>query len=102
MKNTFEKKNKETFASSSCKGLFWKKKEINKLITSKLMKKYKLDQLTANIFSSRGISEEKYENFTKPKIKNLLPNPSKIRDLDKATDIIFSIILEKKKNWYYW
>ncbi len=97
MKNTFKKKNKEIFTSPSCKGYFWKKKEINKHFTYNLIKKYKLNELTANILSTRGINEEKYENFIQPKIKNLLPNPSKIKDLDKATEKILNNIFTKKK-----
>ena len=97
MKNTFKNRNKRNFKLSSCRGFVWKKKEINELFTSNLIKKFRLNQLTANIFSTRGISEEKYENFVKPKIKNLLPNPSIIKDLDKSTDVIFSSIIKKKK-----
>ncbi len=97
MKNTFKKNNTEILASSSCRGFFWKKKEINKLFSHSLIEKYELNELTANILSTRDINEEKYEDFVNPKIKNLLPNPSNIIDLDKATDIIFAYILKKKK-----
>jgi len=55
-----------------------------------------LDALTARLLAGRDIEPENAQSFLKPRIKDQLPDPSIMQDMDKAADLIIAAILVKK------
>ena len=56
------------------------------------------EALVRNILMSRGISDEKdIERFLNPSVKEYMPNPSVLKDMDVATRIIADAICAHKK-----
>jgi len=61
-----------------------------------LVQKYGLKEIQARLIAMRGF-EDDVENFLNPKVKNLMPNPSLIKGIDKATKIVMEALLANKK-----
>ena len=81
----------------SVKGFIWSIKEINSCEVEKLSKKFSIDEFFANILVSREVNSENYKDFNEPKLKNILPNPSSIKDVDDSTKLIVEFIIKGKK-----
>ena len=56
----------------------------------------KTSDLLLKILSTRGVDVSNIKDFLSPTLKNDLPNPSLIKDMDKAALLIAKGILEKK------
>ena len=56
-----------------------------------------LDEIVAKLLSIRKIKKEEVKNFLDPSIKNILPNPFVLKDMDKGIDRTISAILKKEK-----
>lgn len=55
------------------------------------------DNLIENILAARGISGDAVEKFLNPSIKEYMPNPSVLRDMDTAARVIADVILNGDK-----
>ncbi len=75
----------------------WLQKENDKKLENELCEKFNLNPIVSKLLSIRKIFPENIQNFFNPKIKNLLPDPSVLHDMDLATDKIVKLILKKKK-----
>ena len=58
---------------------------------------YFLDEITAKILAIKKIKREEIDNFLNPTIKNILPNPTTIKDMDKASKRILEAIKKNEK-----
>ena len=101
MKNKI-KANMVNFTSNSVvresvRGFIWLIKEINSSEVKKLSEKFSIDEFFANILVSREVNSENYKDFNEPKLKNILPNPSIIKDVDASTNLIVEFIIKGKK-----
>jgi single-stranded-DNA-specific exonuclease len=56
-----------------------------------------LDEIVAKLLSIRKIKKEEVKFFLKPLIKNILPNPYILKDMDKAIERTHKAILNKEK-----
>ena len=82
----------------SVKGLNWKLAEVDERLVSNLVQKLDLSELLARILSSRGISDvSEAELFLEPRLRNLLPNPFLLKDMDKAASRIARAVSNKEK-----
>jgi single-stranded-DNA-specific exonuclease len=52
--------------------------------------------IVANLLSKKISDVNKLENYLDPKIKNLMPNPSTIKDMDKGANYLFEAIKQKR------
>lgn len=84
----------------SVRGFTWIEKEVNNYEAKELSKRFSIDEFFANILLSRGVNSKNFKDFNEPKLKNILPNPSILKDLDASTKLIVEFILKKKKNWF--
>ena len=50
----------------------------------------------ATMLATRGISPDTIETFLEPRLRDLLPNPSDFKDMDKACAILAETIIAKK------
>ncbi len=70
----------------SAMGKFWQQKAIDERRILTIMQKYSLDQFLATLIANRDLDLAEIENFLHPKIKNTLPNPLHLMDIEKAVD----------------
>ena len=56
-----------------------------------------LDEATAKLLAIKNIKREDIRNFLNPSLKNILPNPNTLQDMDKATARVIKSILQKEK-----
>ena len=86
--------------NKTIKGYFVKKTEFNKNLYLKHICA-KESNFMAELLASRGIKVEEKQNFFEPKLRNLLPNPEIIKDIDKASERIIKAIENKEKICIY-
>ena len=91
LKNNYEKN------YTSIKGILWYSKKINMSETEEIKNKFNLDFSIAKLAVSRGITVKTFNDFIEPKIKNLMPDPMVLDDMEKATIKIIEFINQKKK-----
>jgi len=71
---------------NSVSGKNWVFKKYNTLDAEKYSKDYLLNDIVAKLLSIRKKNIDNVDLFLNPTIKNLLPNPNILKDMDKATD----------------
>ena len=74
-----------------------KGKKFDQNYAKKIKETYNLNENLCKFLSIRGIEIEKIDNFINPTIKNNLPNPESIKDMNVASEVICSHI-EKRNN----
>ena len=95
--NQVEKKNNKLEKYYSLKGNFWSERDYDKNIFNSLKNKFSNENILLQLLVSRNITIENIDNFINPKLKNLLPDPHTIDDMQKASDKICNFIEKKKK-----
>ena len=83
--------------TSSCRGLAWRWRCENADKVDALVSRGAVDDLTARLLAGRGVEPEEVEAFLDPKIRDFLPNPSVLKDMDKAAEAIVSALKAKQK-----
>ncbi len=81
----------------SVKGYLWSEKNVDLSKVENLSKEFKINENVASILVKRNVVKNDVHNFLNPKLKNILPNPSSIKDLDEATEIFTKAIVRKSK-----
>ena len=84
----------------SLSGKKWVYKKFDQSYVNFLKENYSLDEITAKLLSIRNIDKKYINSFLKPSIKNLIPNPNTLRDMEKTTSRIYQAINKKKKLVY--
>ncbi|PHR61451.1 MAG: single-stranded-DNA-specific exonuclease RecJ [Robiginitomaculum sp.] len=56
-----------------------------------------LSQTSAQLLAGRGITPQDAQNFLNPTLRNLLPDPSSLQDMDKAAKHILDAVQARKK-----
>jgi len=74
----------------------WKLNSIDPDLISKISGKYNIPYITALLLSTRCIQLDAIDKFINPKLKNLMPNPFLLSDMDKAVDRIIKAIKTKE------
>jgi single-stranded-DNA-specific exonuclease len=74
----------------------WITKEFNSDDINFLKTNYFLDEIVAKLLSIRKIKKEDVNFFLNPTIKNILPNPFILKDMNKAIERTISAILKKE------
>ena len=83
--------------SFSVSGKTWVLKKYNQENINFLKENFSLDEITSKLLSIREIKKEEISSFLNPSIKNFLPNPYKITDMEKSALRITKAIYEKEK-----
>ena len=81
----------------SISGKKWIYKKFDATYVNFLKENFFLDEITAKLLSIRNIDKTYVETFLKPSIKNLIPNPNILRDMEKTTKRILAAIKKKEK-----
>ena len=83
--------------SLSISGKQWIYKKFDSSYVNFLKENYFLDEITARLLSIRNIDKKYIDSFLKPSIKNLVPNPNCLRDMDKTSQRILKAINRNEK-----
>ena len=81
----------------SVSGKNWILKKFSQSDISFLKENFFLDEITAKLLSIRNIKKEDISNFLNPSIKNFLPNPNTILDMEKSSLRTVKTIENKEK-----
>ena len=81
----------------SLNGCLWKTVPADSRKTELICQRYGLPPLVAQIIVSRGIDVDDVPSFLDPKIQRLMPNPSVLKDMEKAAQRISEAIIKKQK-----
>ena len=71
--------------SLSISGKNWILKKYNKEDLTFIKETFALDDITSKLLSIRDIKKEEIDSFLNPSIKNFLPNPNNLIDMEKST-----------------
>ena len=78
-------------------GKNWIQKEFDLDEIKFIKENFFLDEIVAKLLSIRKIKKEEINFFLKPSIKNSLPNPYSLNDMQKAIDRTISCIVSNEK-----
>ena len=81
----------------SISGKKWILKKYNQQEILYLKDNFSLDEITSKLLSIRKIKKEDINSFLNPSIKNFLPNPNCLVDMEKSTERTVSAINNKEK-----
>ena len=83
--------------SLSVSGKNWKLKSYNQEDIIYLKDNFSLDDITSKLLSIRKIKKEEINTFLNPSIRNILPNPNNLLDMEKTTLRTIKAVLNKEK-----
>ena len=75
----------------------WKLYDFDERNVIYFSQKYKLKYIVAKLLSIRRVDKDYIENFLNPNINNDIPNPAKLKDIDKATSRVIQAIEKKER-----
>ena len=81
----------------SVSGKNWISKEFSLDDINFFKTNFFLDEIVAKLLSIRKIKREEVTSFLEPSIRNILPNPFILKDMDKAIDRSINAIINKEK-----
>ncbi len=82
---------------NSVTGKNWILKKFNEEDISYLKDNYFLDDITSRLLAIRKIKKDEIQNYLNPSIKNILPNPLILKDMDLAVKRSVNAICKKEK-----
>ena len=83
--------------SLSLSGKDWILKKYSKEDLTFIKENFSLDEITSKLILIRGIKKDEINSFLNPSIKNILPNPNILLDMEKSTLRTFEAIIKKEK-----
>ena len=83
--------------SFSVTGKKWVYKKYSSDDVTFIKDNFFLDEATAKLLAIKNIKREDIKNFLNPSLKNILPNPNTLLDMDKATNRVLKSIIQKDK-----
>ena len=72
-------------SSLSLSGKNWILKKYNQEDLKFIKDNFYLDEITSKLISIRNIKRDEIESYLNPSIKNFLPNPNNLKDMEKST-----------------
>ena len=84
-------------SSVSVTGKTWSLKKFDQEKATFFKDNYFIDDFTAKLLAIKKIDNKDIKNFLNPSIKNILPNPNILKDMEKATKRTVESIIKKEK-----
>ena len=88
--------------SVSVTGKEWIFKNFNNDDINFIKTNFYLDEITSKLLAIKKIKKGEIKNFLEPTIKNNLPNPYVLKDMEKATNRTLKAILNNEKVGNFW
>jgi len=85
-----------TWDTPSFNGCVWKLKDTNERMANALSQHFGLTDIVARVLAGRGFDLETTEEFLHPTLKQNLPNPFSLKDMDKAAQRMAKAIIAKE------
>ena len=82
----------------SVTGRDWILKEFDEEKISFLKENFSLDEITARLLAIRNIKNEDVNSFLNPSIKNFMPNPNVLKDMEKSSLRFLETVDKKEKS----
>ena len=83
--------------TNSIGGNIWELMPSDDRIAQTLMQNHGVSYIVAKILAARGITSNNIDLFLNPKLQTLMPNPSCLKDMDKAAIRLANAIMKKEK-----
>jgi single-stranded-DNA-specific exonuclease len=83
--------------NTSVLGKNWRLKPVNEKRLLTIIQKHHLTEILARIISQKDITLDNINSFLDPKLKDLLPDPFHLLDMDKAVERIIKAIKDNEK-----
>ncbi len=83
--------------SLSLSGKNWILKKFNEEDIIFLKENFSLDEITSKLLSIRQVKKDEINSFLNPSIKNFLPNPDNLIDMEKSSKRTVEAIIKKEK-----
>ena len=83
--------------SVSVTGKKWVLKKFNVEEVNYIKTNFLLDETISKLLVLKQVKKENINNYLNPLIKNILPNPNILKDMDKATDRAVQAIVKNEK-----
>ena len=83
--------------SLSLSGKNWVLKKFNEEDIIFFKENFSLDEITSKLLSIRQIKKDEINSFLNPSIKNILPNPDNLIDMEKSSKRAVEAIIKKEK-----
>ena len=81
----------------SITGKEWILSNYSENLALEISQKFGIDNFLSKLLSIRKISPENCQSYLNPKIKEFMPNPSVLKDMDLAVDALIKAIKENKR-----
>ncbi len=83
----------------SATGLCWEHRltERQEMIALTIAQSHGVPDIVARVLAGRGVTPEETERFLDPTIKNLLPDPASLTDMDRAAERLAQAIRNREK-----
>jgi len=75
----------------------WNLKKFDERLSRSIKQIHDISESLSNLLSIRGIKPDQVSEFFNPKIKNILPDPFLLQDMNKAVDHVINAIENNKK-----
>ena len=82
---------------NSVNGNLWEYAKADERLAEMYVQKFQLPYVLGRILSARGIDEASVPHFLNPKIADLLPDPSCLKDMDKASKRLAEAVINGEK-----
>ena len=84
-------------SSLSLSGKSWFLKKYNQEDVTFIKDNYSLDEITSKLLSIRKIKKEEINSFLNPTLKNFIPNPNILIDMEKSSFRTYEAIINDEK-----
>lgn len=81
----------------SLSGCLWKPVSYDDRLAEVVAQRYQLSSLLSSILVARGVGVDDVAKFLDPKLQQLMPNPSVMKDMDKAAQKIAEDIVQQSQ-----
>jgi len=81
---------------NSARGKKWVFRQNDEARVAEYIENSNIDLISARILAGREVSASDMTRFFDPKLKNYMPDPSTLKDLDKGVDVLLNALAENK------
>ena len=78
--------------SYSLSGYVWRIKDTNERMANAISQRFELPDIIARILAGRGFDLDNLNDFLHPTLKQHLPNPFSLKDMEKSTSRVAEAI----------